>query len=163
MPTTLPLDVFLSAFRLSPMAMTLHDACDSEFSVIYANPAFEQLTGYSRTEVIGRSWRFLEGPDTDPLALALIRAALIQGTAVTLDVASYRKDGTPFTNTLFYSPIRDEVSQEVLYYFSSQFDNTRWTAAEAELRRLKYEMAIDRPSPPATPAPWVIPPRPDEA
>ena len=34
-------------------------------SIVYVNPAFERITGWSRAEVVGQSPRILQGPKTD--------------------------------------------------------------------------------------------------
>ena len=41
--------------------------------IVYINDAFERTTGYQRSRVIGRNCRFLQGPDTDPNAVQMIR------------------------------------------------------------------------------------------
>jgi PAS domain S-box-containing protein len=75
--------------------------------IVFASPAFYELTGYGPTEVIGRNCRFLQGPGTDPAAVAAIRAALAAGTDVSVTLLNYRKDGTPFWNHLHVAPLRD--------------------------------------------------------
>src|ERR1700710_1888917 len=44
--------------------------------IVYANPAFYRMTGYVREEVIGRSPRFLQGPETDRTLLNRVRETL---------------------------------------------------------------------------------------
>jgi PAS domain S-box-containing protein len=51
----------------------------SDFPLVYANPAFEQITGYSVASVIGKNLRFLHGPDTDQSSLAEVRRAIHEG------------------------------------------------------------------------------------
>lgn len=45
---------------------------------MYVNEAFCRMTGYERDEIIGRNCRFLQGPDSDPGAIARIREAMQQ-------------------------------------------------------------------------------------
>ena len=58
--------VFRYAFESSLTAMVITDATKSGNPIIYSNPGFEELTGYSDSEVIGKNCRFLQGPETDP-------------------------------------------------------------------------------------------------
>ncbi|MHC5856923.1 PAS domain-containing hybrid sensor histidine kinase/response regulator [Nostoc sp.] len=76
--------------------------------VIYVNHAFEQITGYSATEVIGQNCRFLQRTDTQQPALNELRSSLQAGTSCKVVLRNYRKDGTLFWNELSISPIYDE-------------------------------------------------------
>ncbi len=69
---------------------------------------FEAQTGYPPEEVLGRNCRFLQGPETDPAAVAAIRQALAAESEITVDILNYRKDGTPFWNRLRIRPLFDE-------------------------------------------------------
>ncbi|MEH2114411.1 PAS domain S-box protein [Nostoc sp.] len=76
--------------------------------VIYVNHAFEQITGYSATEVIGQNCRFLQRTDTQQPALNELRSSLQAGTSCKVVLRNYRKDGNLFWNELSISPIYDE-------------------------------------------------------
>jgi diguanylate cyclase (GGDEF)-like protein/PAS domain S-box-containing protein len=79
--------------------------------IIYANAAFSALCGYPISEIIGRNPRFLQGPDSDPLVCAEMRAAVAAGVAIRREILNYRKDGTAFWNDLTIDPIRDPSGQ----------------------------------------------------
>jgi PAS domain S-box-containing protein len=64
--------------------------------IVYANNAFKTLTGYSPTEVIGKTPRILQGPGTDKKVLARLGKALKNGGKFEGRAINYRKDGTPF-------------------------------------------------------------------
>jgi PAS domain S-box-containing protein len=76
--------------------------------IIYANPAFEEITGYSADEVLGHNCRFLQSDDRDQPALYELRGAITEGRECRVVLRNYRKDGTPFWNELYVSPIHDE-------------------------------------------------------
>jgi PAS domain-containing protein len=61
--------------------------------VVFVNDAFERVTGYDRSEILGRSPRLLHGPRTDRAALDRIRAAITKGAPVHEELLNYGKDG----------------------------------------------------------------------
>ncbi|AVH73251.1 PAS domain S-box protein [Nostoc sp. 'Lobaria pulmonaria (5183) cyanobiont'] len=76
--------------------------------VLYVNPAFEQITGYSATDVIGQNCLFLQRTDTQQPALNELRSSIQTGTSCKVVLRNYRKDGTLFWNELSISPIHDD-------------------------------------------------------
>ncbi|MCK6550159.1 PAS domain-containing protein [Myxococcota bacterium] len=88
-------------------AVTIADASHADHPFVWVNDAFERLTGYSRAEILGQSGRVLQGPDTDPRALAALAEALRLGVAVETKVLNYRKDGGTFWNAVSIRPVRD--------------------------------------------------------
>ena len=78
---------------------------DDDQPLVYANPAFERITGYAREEVLGRNCRFLQGPDTDPEPVAKLREAIDEARSTTVVVRNYRADGTPFWNEVSLTPV----------------------------------------------------------
>ncbi|MFL5257423.1 MAG: PAS domain-containing protein, partial [Rhodopila sp.] len=56
--------------------MALADTNLPDCPLVYVNPAFCDLTGYTSEEAVGRNCRFLQGPETDPATIARARHAL---------------------------------------------------------------------------------------
>ncbi len=109
--------------------------------IIYANPAFSRMTGYSADEAIGRNCRFLQGLGTDPPTVAKIRQAIAQRQELTVTLLNYRKDGTAFWNELKLSPVFSEDG-DLLYFVGIQTDITERRRAEQErLQLLQREQA----------------------
>jgi PAS domain S-box-containing protein len=67
-----------------------------EGKIIYANPAFETLTGFNRMEVIGKTPRILQGVGTDPKVIDRLSHALKLGKKFEGKAINYKKDSTPF-------------------------------------------------------------------
>ena len=64
--------------------------------IIYANAAFEKLTGYAADEILGQSPRVLQGPSTDRDETARLGRLLREGKGFEGQAVNYRKDGLPF-------------------------------------------------------------------
>ena len=76
--------------------------------IVYVNPAFEKISGYTAEEVMGRNCRFLQGDYRDQPALDELREALSEERECRVVLRNYRKDGTLFWNELYVSPVHDE-------------------------------------------------------
>lgn len=99
--------------------------------ILYCNPAFCRMTGYERSELLGRPPRILQGPDTCPELIASLREALRQGLHWEGCTTNYRKDGVPYVVQWSISPVCGDDGQ-VTHYVSVQQDITARVSAEAE-------------------------------
>ncbi|WP_245930653.1 HWE histidine kinase domain-containing protein [Methylobacterium radiodurans] len=95
----------------------------------YANPAFSRMTGYEFDEVVGRSPRLLQGPETDRATLVRVRAALEAGEAVRDEVLNYRKDGSTYRVEWVITPVCDGDGR-IAHWVSTQRDVTERRAYE---------------------------------
>lgn len=75
--------------------------------IVFASAGFLTLTGYTLDQVLGRNCRFLQGPDTDPRAVAKIRDAIAEGQDCSVCLLNYRIDGSTFWNQFFVAALRD--------------------------------------------------------
>ncbi len=116
-------DPFVAAVLATRMPIVVSDPRQADNPVVFCNDAFCVLTGYDRAEVVGRNCRFLQGPQTDPAALRLLRTAVREATTIEIDIRNHRKDGTPFWNRLLLGPVRDS-SGALAYFYASQVDVT---------------------------------------
>lgn len=112
------------------MPMVVTDATQPDNPIVLANQAFLELSGYNASEVLGRNCRFLQGPLTDPEAVAELRAAIVEQREHEVELLNYRRDGKPFWNQLHLSPIRD-LDGSLIYFFASQKDVSERRRAEA--------------------------------
>ncbi|MEI4273996.1 SpoIIE family protein phosphatase [Klenkia sp. LSe6-5] len=99
--------------------------------LVWVNPAFSRVTGYAAEDAVGRNCRFLQGPATDPAAVATIVEDLTAGRSSTVTLLNYRADGTAFWNHLSISPVRDGAGQLVAFV-GVQSDVTARVVADAE-------------------------------
>ena len=122
------------AMGASSCGITISDMRDPLQPLIFVNTAFERMTGYSREEVLGKNCRFLQGPDRQQPALTALRAALKTGAECSVTLQNYRKDGTPFWNELFLSPVLDGGGT-LTHFIGVQTDITQRKQAEEALWR----------------------------
>ena len=130
-------DTFAAAFKATRMPMIVTDPNQADNPIIFCNTAFEKLTGYSSSEVVGRNCRFLQGPETNAATVARIRAAVSAGSDIAIDILNFKKDGEPFWNALFLSPVRDD-NGKIVYFFASQLDFTNVRSREADLAAARH-------------------------
>ncbi len=115
--------------------ITLSDPDQEDNPLVYANEAFELITGYDREEIMGRNCRFLQGDDREQEGIEQIRKAMRENAPLTVTLRNYRKDGELFYNRFSIRPLFDRQGR-VIYYLGIQYDVTNQVQAEDELMRL---------------------------
>ncbi|UHC20092.1 PAS domain-containing protein (plasmid) [Methylobacterium currus] len=105
----------------------------------YANPAFTRMTGYAARDVVGRSPRFLQGPDTDRSVLDHLRARLEAGDPAQGEALNYRKDGSTYVVEWLITPVR-EGDGRITHWVSAQRDVTERRAGEDRQALLVREL-----------------------
>jgi two-component system sensor kinase FixL len=121
------------AIEYSSNGIVITDVQADDDPIIYVNPAFEQITGYPKEEMIGRNARFLQNDDRDQPGVEEIRAALREDRPVQTVLCNYRKDGTPFWDEIYISPVRDPDGT-VTHYIGIHNDISDRVANDAALR-----------------------------
>jgi len=134
-------DIFFAAVGMTRMPMVVTNPNLPDHPIVFANEAFAEMTGYSLDEIVNRNCRFLQGPDTCQESVTQIRENIKKEDHTTLEILNYRKDGTPFWNALFISPIYDQ-NEKLVYFFGSQLDVTRRRNAESALHQAQKMEAI---------------------
>jgi PAS domain S-box-containing protein len=115
--------------------VTLADPDLEDAPIVYANKAFERLTGYGQDEIVGFNCRFLQGEDRDQPARQQIADAMEKHEAIEVTLRNYKKDGTLFHNRLKITPLFDK-KQRVIYYLGVQYDITEQVDLSNEVKEL---------------------------
>ncbi|NND60697.1 MAG: diguanylate cyclase [Gammaproteobacteria bacterium] len=139
MPAMLDDSVLRQAIESARDGITISDARHPEKPLVYINPAFERMTGYSADEVIGLNCRFLQGDDSLQAEIDTIRRALRSGSSCIVTIRNYRRDGKLFYNELSMSPVRDRDGN-LTHFIGIQKDVTRRVRAEQRLRDRDREL-----------------------
>jgi diguanylate cyclase (GGDEF)-like protein/PAS domain S-box-containing protein len=108
--------------------------------IVYANPAFCRMTGYTQGELIGRSPRLLQGPDTDREVIAVLRTCIREGRPFKGATWNYRKDGVAYIVEWNVSPVRAEDGA-ITHFVSVQHDISSRVANERD--RAMLVQALD--------------------
>jgi PAS domain S-box-containing protein len=125
----------------APVGITISDPSLPDNPIVYANAAFERITGYPIAEVVGRNCRFLQGEDTDPETVARMRRAIDNWEPVTVEVRNYRRNGEAFWNQVSIAPVHDE-SGEPSHFVGFQQDVTDRKRAEETLETERDRLAL---------------------
>jgi PAS domain S-box-containing protein len=115
--------------------ITLSDPDQEDNPIVYANKAFQLITGYSNEETVGRNCRFLHDQDKDQKELQLIRDAVKDAKPVEVTLKNFRKNGELFYNRLSITPLFDSEGQ-LIYFLGVQYDVTEQILAQQEIKKL---------------------------
>lgn len=96
--------------------------------IIYVNDAFTKMTGYEAAEVIGRSPRFLQGPNSDKEDLTKLGRSLRRWESCALTTINYKKNGEEFWIHFSLTPVADETG----WY-------THWISIERDVTEQKMK------------------------
>ena len=111
--------------------ITISDFTKPDNPLIFSNPAFEAITGYSMEDIIHSNCRFLQGDDRDQPESEIIRHAINNKKPCLVTLRNYRKDGSMFWNDLSLTPIIGSDGLAI-HYLGVQKDVTSRVLLEEE-------------------------------
>lgn len=117
------LPLLFRAVECARNGIVITDPLRTDNPIIYANPAFSQLTGYASEQIIGRNCRFLQRDDREQVAVKEVREAISKEMPITTILRNYKRNGTLFWNELTISPVKDENGR-VINFVGVQNDVT---------------------------------------
>jgi len=109
--------------------------------ILFVNPAFTRMTGYTAEEVLGKTPRILQGSKSDREVLDRLRETLRSGETFTGEAVNQRKDGTDFDLEWQISPLRNS-SGTVTHFLAIYRDITKRKQAEEALQQSRNQFAV---------------------
>lgn len=130
-------DILTTAIEQSSVAILLTDI---KANIIYVNPAFEKISGYSAEELIGENPRILKSELTPPETYKKMWETISNGGIWNGEQINKRKDGSLYYEDLTITPIYDKANK-IKYYLGIKHDITE----RKELEKKLEEIAIRDP------------------
>lgn len=135
------LAALIAAVEALPVAFTLATADPSRrgFPLIYVNSYFERVTGFDRSELIGKSCKdFLQCPQSEEGCIELLREGLRTASPVCTILTNQTAEGKPFKNMVALKPIVDE-EKRYKYVIGIHFDVSK----DIDQYRSKKSLVMD--------------------
>ncbi len=114
---------------------------DTEGTITYVNRAFENVTGYSREEVIGRNPRMIKSGEHDEAFYRELWETIARGEVWTGRFVNKRRDGSRYVEDATISPVRD-ASGTIISYVGVKRDVTRTLQLEEQLHHAMKMEAV---------------------
>jgi PAS domain S-box-containing protein len=116
---------------------------DPDANIVYVNPAFERITGYSREEALGKTPNVLKSGRQSAEFYAQLWATLKSGQAWSGRFLNRAKNGRLFTEEATISPVVDRSGQ-IINYVAVKRDVTLETELQEQLHQSQKMDAVGR-------------------
>ncbi len=128
----------------APEGIVVCDALAGDFPLVYANAAFEKLTGYAAAELMGSNLRLLQGTDRDQDGRRRIGEALARGEECRVLLRNYRKNGDLLWSEMYLQPMRDGEGRVTHYVGFFRDASSRLKSSERSPEGLPAWLREDR-------------------
>lgn len=132
--------LLMTAIEQTPESVVITDL---EARIIYVNPTFEQITGYSRAEVLGQNPRVLKSYQHDPAFYRNFWDTLTGGQVWQGRLINKKKDGSLYTEEAIIAPVRDERGA-IINYIAIKRDVTQELRLEEQYRQAQRMEPVGR-------------------
>lgn len=118
-----------------PFSIALVDLRIEDCPIVYVNRAFEALTGYHRSTLIGQNCRLLQGPETDQEQRREMREAIAERRDASVDIANYRANGEMFINRVQLTPL-PRTGTAATHYLGTQTEISLASCRDPQIQKL---------------------------
>ncbi|HEY9029902.1 MAG TPA: diguanylate cyclase [Kangiella sp.] len=121
---SISLDLLAEALKATVDGIVISEITGDDCQIIFVNPAFESLTGYTADEVIGNDyWLYIQGTEEQP-EFEVLRQAVLNQESCRVILRNHKKTGEPFWSELSISPVFSD-SDQLTHYIAVQKDVTQ--------------------------------------
>jgi diguanylate cyclase (GGDEF)-like protein/PAS domain S-box-containing protein len=128
------LRILSTAIEQSPTSVMITDLTPK---LLYVNPKFTQVTGYSAEEVIRKNPRVLQSGLTPATVYQQLWETLVQGNVWQGELINRRKNGEIYWEEAHIAPVRDSL-EVITHYVGVKLDITERKAAEEKIKQLAF-------------------------
>lgn len=114
----------VKAIQAAQRSFVITDPSLPDNPIIFASQGFLDLSGYRLEDVLGRNCRFMQGPNTDPKQVEILRKGIMEGIDTSVCLLNYRADGSQFYNQIFVAALRD-ADHKIINYVGVQVEVRR--------------------------------------
>lgn len=114
---------------------------DTQGTILYVNPAFERITGYSREETVGKNPRILRSGKQDESFYREMWGTLLRGEVWEGHFVNRKKDGSLYEEDATISPVRDPAGG-IVSFVGVKRDVTRLLSLEKQVRMAQKMEAV---------------------
>lgn len=119
--------------------IAVSDAHEDDHPLVYVNPAFEALTGYTAEETLGHNCRFMSAEPPDSHVLQELRDTIQKRAPGGFTLRNKHKSGREFLNKLSIFPISTD-GKSVSHLAATQVDVTEQANLLAEMQRSQSQL-----------------------
>jgi phototropin len=113
----------------------LTDPSKADNPITYASDGFVSVTGYSRNEIIPRNCRFLQSRKTDRSSVRRLRSAIESREESVELLLNETKQGNPFWNLLYVTPLRDSQGK-IVFFLGAQINLSTTIHSQSDILRI---------------------------
>jgi PAS domain S-box-containing protein len=125
--------ILIAAVNASISGVIITDFTKPDNPIVFCNRAFEDMTGYNHSEILGKNCRFLQASDREQIGRYILQDAVSKQEPCNVEIANYRKDGTIFYNELYIAPIKNSTGV-VTHFVGIQNDITQRRLKEVSVQ-----------------------------
>ena len=117
------------------------------YVIVYTNPAWEVLCGWTQAEAYGKTCKILQGGESDHAALLELHMAMLMRQMITVRLVNYKKGGARFINDLTVEPLVAGAHASVTHMLGTLRDRTVLLQTQSQSPLIPAPL----PLPPSTP------------